>query len=184
MKSIDFRGYTAFCFELGETAPEWVEVLPPGPTVLGRDGRSWTCDPRQVIASTLAHGVDLPFDYMHATEIKAQNGEEAPAAGWVKEYRVNHRGAIETRVEWTPRARSLIASREYRFVSPVFLYDNSGRIQRFSSFGLVNKPNLAIKAINFESAKSYEGLSPEEQEVARLFGMTDHEYIELISWSN
>lgn len=142
---------TALCFELSADVPEWVEVLPPGPSVQGRDGRTWTYEPGAVMAATLAHGVDLPFDYLHATELKAPQGEEAPAAGWVREYRLNERGALEARVEWTARARTAIAAREYRYVSPVFLYgDQDGRIHRFSSFGLTNKPNLAIKALNAE----------------------------------
>lgn len=141
---------TALCFELGGEVPEWVEVLPPGPSIAGRDGRTWSYEPAQVMTATLAHGVDLPFDYAHATELKAPLGEEAPAAGWVREYRLNERGAMEARVDWTERARNAIASREYRYVSPVFLFDQDGRIHRFSSFGLVNKPNLAIKALNAE----------------------------------
>lgn len=143
---------TALCFELGADVPEWVEVLPPGPSVQGRDGRTWSYEPGAVMAATLAHGVDLPFDYLHATELKAPNGEEAPAAGWVREYRLNQRGAMEARVEWTERARNAINAREYRYVSPVFLFDQDGRIHRFSSFGLTNKPNLAIKALNAEQS--------------------------------
>lgn len=143
---------TALCFELGADVPEWVEVLPPGPSVQGRDGRTWSYEPGAVMAATLAHGVDLPFDYLHATELKAPNGEEAPAAGWVREYRLNQRGALEARVEWTERARNAIDAREYRYVSPVFLFDQDGRIHRFSSFGLTNKPNLAIKALNAEQS--------------------------------
>lgn len=147
---------TALCFELGADVPEWVEVLPPGPRIVGRDGRTWTHDPAQVIANTLAHtaGADLPFDYWHATELKAPRGEPAPAAGWAREYRINERGAVEARVEWTPAGRAAIESREYRYVSPVFLFDADGRIQRFSSFGLVTKPNLAIKALNSEAQPS------------------------------
>ena len=143
---------TALCFELGADVPEWVEVLPPGPSVQGRDGRTWSYEPGAVMAATLAHGVDLPFDYLHATELKAPQGEEAPAAGWVREYRLNQRGALEARVEWTERARNAINAREYRYVSPVFLFDQDGRIHRFSSFGLTNKPNLAIKALNAEQS--------------------------------
>ena len=149
---------TALCFELGADVPEWVEVLPPGPSIVGRDGRTWSYDPAQVMAATLAHGADLPFDYDHATELKAPQGDEAPAAGWVREYRLNQRGAMEARVEWTERARAAIAAREYRYVSPVFLFDQDGRIHRFSSFGLVNKPNLAIKALNAEQSQP----TPEE----------------------
>ncbi|MGK4342578.1 phage protease [Ectopseudomonas oleovorans] len=143
---------TALCFELSADVPEWVEVLPPGPTVTGRDGRTWSYDPAQVLAATKAHtaGADLPFDYVHATELKAPQGEDAPASGWAREYRINERGAIEARVEWTAKARNAIAEREYRYISPVFTYDDDGRIHRFSSFGLVNKPNLLTKALNAE----------------------------------
>ncbi len=143
---------TALCFELSADVPEWVEVLPPGPTVTGRDGRTWSYDPAEVLAATKAHtaGADLPFDYVHATELKAPQGDDAPASGWAREYRLNERGAIEARVEWTAKARNAIAEREYRYLSPVFIYDDAGRIHRFSSFGLTNKPNLLIKALNAE----------------------------------
>ncbi|MGK4386294.1 phage protease [Ectopseudomonas oleovorans] len=119
-------------------------MLPPGPTVTGRDGRTWSYDPAQVLAATKAHtaGADLPFDYVHATELKAPQGEDAPASGWAREYRINERGAIEARVEWTAKARNAIAERESTATSRRFTYDDDGRIHRFSSFGLVNKPNL------------------------------------------
>lgn len=143
---------TALCFELSAEVPEWVEVLPPGPSVVGRDGRRWTYAADEVLEQTRTHsqGADLPFDYLHATELKAPFGEDAPAAGWAREYRINERGAIEARVEWTTKARNSIQQREYRYLSPVFDYDDQGRIHRFSSFGLTNKPNLVIKALNSE----------------------------------
>lgn len=149
---------TALCFELSADVPEWVEVLPPGPTVTGRDGRTWSYDPAEVMAKTLEHsaGADLPFDWLHSTEIKAPEGEDAPAAGWAREYRVNERGALEARVAWNEEGRADIASRRYRYLSPVFIYDNASRIHRFSSFGLTNKPNLLIKALNAEQPTSTE----------------------------
>lgn len=151
---------TALCFELSADVPEWVEVLPPGPSVVGRDSRTWTYDPAEVMANTLAHskGADLPFDYLHATELKAPLGDDAPASGWAREYRVNERGALEARVDWTAKARNSISEREYRYLSPVFTYDDSGRIHRFSSFGLTNKPNLLIKALNAEQTTTTENI--------------------------
>ncbi|MFV3367554.1 phage protease [Pseudomonas sp. NY15435] len=159
---------TALCFELGTDVPEWVEVLPPGPNVTGRDGRKWTYDANQVIAETVAHtqGADLPFDYEHATELKAPKGEKAEASGWAREYRINERGALEARVEWTKEARNAIEARQYRYISPVFAYDDrTGHIYRFSSFGLVNKPNLVTKALNSEQAPSL-SQQPEESDMA------------------
>lgn len=159
---------TALCFELGTDVPEWVEVLPPGPTIGGRDGRQWSYDANQVITETVAHtqGTDLPFDYNHATELKAPKGEAAEASGWAREYRVNERGAVEARVEWTQKARNAIESREYRYISPVFAFDErTGRIARFSSFALVNKPNLLTKALNSEQA-AFLSQQPEESDMA------------------
>ncbi|BBT16999.1 Mu phage protease GpI [Metapseudomonas otitidis] len=143
----------ALCSELGAGVPEWVEVLPPGPVIVGRDGRRWSYDAADVLRNTLAHsqGAELPFDYLHATELQAPQGNDAPAAGWALEYRVSERGAIEARVDWTSRAANSISAREYRYVSPVFLHDDDGRIARFSSFGLTNKPNLTLKALNSET---------------------------------
>lgn len=149
---------TALCFELSADVPEWVEVLPPGPSVVGRDGRTWSYNAAEVMANTQAHskGADLPFDYLHATELKAPLGDDAPASGWAREYRVSERGALEARVDWTAKARNSISEREYRYLSPVFSYDPTGRIHRFSSFGLTNKPNLLIKALNAEQVPSME----------------------------
>lgn len=159
---------TALCFELGTDVPEWVEVLPPGPTIGGRDGRQWSYDANQVITETVAHtqGIDLPFDYNHGTELKAPKGEKAEASGWAREYRVNERGAVEARVEWTQKARNAIESREYRYISPVFAFDErTRRIARFSSFALVNKPNLLTKALNSEQA-AFLSQQPEESDMA------------------
>ena len=31
----------AICFELPDNAPEWIELLPPGQQIVGRDGRAF-----------------------------------------------------------------------------------------------------------------------------------------------
>ncbi|MFH2098801.1 MAG: phage protease, partial [Pseudomonadota bacterium] len=60
-------------------APEWVELLPPGVNVEGRDGRAWVNDQPQAVAeASLAEGA-IPVDQEHATEISG--GNPAPAAG-------------------------------------------------------------------------------------------------------
>ncbi|MGK4383418.1 phage protease [Ectopseudomonas oleovorans] len=71
-----------------------------------------------------------------------------PAAG--RNYRINRRGAIEARrSRWAAKTQRHRRA-QYRYISPVFTYDDDGRIHRFSSFGLVNKPNLLTKALNAE----------------------------------
>jgi phage I-like protein len=132
----------------GDAAPEWVELLPVGPDIVGRDGRSWRiADPAVVIADSAVNGA-IHIDYEHASETKAAKGDEAPAAGWVNGMEVRD-GAIWGRVEWTPRAGAMISAREYRFLSPVFVFDTSTRqILSIVSAGLTNRPNLDMTALN------------------------------------
>ncbi|MCY4584901.1 MAG: hypothetical protein OXB98_02570 [Bryobacterales bacterium] len=148
----------------GGGAPEWVELLPAGPVVEGRDGRKWRLDDPERVAAESLDGSDpkkkeIPIDWEHATEIKAPQGEPAPAAGWITRLEVRE-GALWGRVEWTDRGREAVASREYRYLSPVFLHskeragtknnNSPGRILRILSAGLTNSPNLALQALNHE----------------------------------
>ncbi|MEQ1696359.1 MAG: phage protease [Hyphomicrobiaceae bacterium] len=132
----------------GDAAPEWVELLPAGPEINGRDGRTWLLsNPAVVIADSAVNGA-IHIDYEHASETKAAQGGEAPAAGWVAAMEVRN-GAIWGRVEWTPRAAQMISSREYRFLSPVFVFDTGNRqILSIVSAGLTNRPNLDMTALN------------------------------------
>lgn len=131
------------------TAPEWLELLPAGDVVEGRDGRSWfNPEPQQVIAMTQQLGKDIVLDWEHATELKAPQGDKAPAAAWIKDLEVRD-GAIWGRLEWTKDGHASVTSREYRYISPVFDYTkDSNRIMRITSAGLTNKPNLYLTALN------------------------------------
>lgn len=143
----------ALCFELPTEVPDWVELIPPGPEVAGIDGRSWLNDQPQMIIDHFNHlknrHRDLPIDYEHASELKAPNGDPAPAAAWATELEVRDGNAIWAKVEWTPKGRESVANREYRYLSPVLIYEKvSGRIVGLSSAALTNKPNLALTALN------------------------------------
>jgi phage I-like protein len=134
----------------GGAAPDWIELLPAG-VFNGRDGRGpfEVEDPADVIAATraLAMAAGLPIDYDHATDFGAPAGRPAPAAGWIVEFAIRA-GAVWGRVEWTARAASAIAAREYRYVSPVFQFDPAnGRVTRLLRAGLTNNPNLYLTAI-------------------------------------
>lgn len=130
------------------TVPEWVELI-PAEQVAGRDGRAWFNDqPDEVIARSTDPSRDIPIDWEHATEIRAPEGEPAPAAAWIVALE-NRDGAIWGQVQWTPRGREAVANREYRYLSPVFLYEKeTRRIIKLTSAGLTNQPNLFIKALN------------------------------------
>ena len=143
------------------TAPDWVELIPPGTDVVGNDGRAWVNDnPQAVIAyfaAMKARNQELPFDWEHSSELKAPKGDEAPAAGWGTDLEVRDKGAIWGKVSWTPRGLTAVANREYRHLSPVIVFEKATRrIVGIASVGLTNKPNLHLQALNQEGPSTNE----------------------------
>jgi len=132
-------------------APEWIQLLPAGQIITGRDGRTWINDrPENILAAFAADGKDLPIDWEHSTQLKAPKGEAAPAAGWIKEMELRA-GSIWGRVEWTGKGAATVISRENRYISPVFHFEiETNRIFRIVSCGLTNQPNLHLDALNHE----------------------------------
>lgn len=130
-------------------APEWVQLLPGGGTVKGRDGRTWELiDPAGIVLAFEANGADLPVDYEHQNENPvAKLRGPVPAAGWIKEMRADD-GGIWGRVEWTATAAEMIARKEYRYISPVLVYHGKTRqIVQLKGAGLVHSPNLYLTAL-------------------------------------
>lgn len=143
----------ALCFALppdATTAPDWVELIPAGPEIVGRDGRRWTMrDPDAVVAASRV-GRDHVFDWEHGSIQLSTAGVRNPAAGWIKELAVRA-GALWGRVDWTAAGRSDVETKAYRYLSPVFDFSTStGEIVRFVSAGLVHEPNLSLPALNRE----------------------------------
>lgn len=135
----------------GDQAPDWVELIPAGVRVEGRDGRSWLNDQPDAVIAATADRLPLPIDWEHATEVRAPKGEEAPAAAWIEEVEARDGGAIWGRASWTPRGRDQVVNREYRFLSPGFDFDRTtGRIVRLVHAGLTNTPNFVLTALNRE----------------------------------
>lgn len=147
--------------------PEWVELVPPGADVHAVDGRKFrNPNPERVVEAFRKYGLDLPVDYEHASERKAPDGDEAPAAGWITELKVRD-GAIWGKVEWTPKGAASLTGREYRYISPAFLHTKAGEITELVSAGLTNKPALTQLA---ELARTQEGefMDPE---LLKLLGL-------------
>ncbi len=122
--------------------PQWIQLLPAGPAVVGRDGRAWSLDdPLAVIRAT---SLPLAVTYDHAGFF----GREAPAAGWIEQLEVRN-GAVWGRVEWTENGRSAVQGKAYRFVSPEFVHDPDPprRIAALLGAGLTNGPNLDLAAV-------------------------------------
>ena len=161
---------SAVCIELpAGGAPEWVELLPAGPEVPGRDGRRWRLDDAAAVAQASLDGArDLPIDWEHATSRKAPLGDPAPAAGWITRLEARN-GALWGRVEWTDRGQAAVASREYRYLSPEFHYERStSRIVRLLSAGLTNNPNLRLTALNQEGTEDMD-----IKEILRALGLSE-----------
>jgi phage I-like protein len=134
----------------GDAPPEWVQLVPAGEKVTGNDGRAFiNRDPQAVVAAFSARGLDLPVDINHAEFLRAPKGEEAPAAGWIKQLELRE-GAIWGRVEWTPSGAAALNAKSYRYISPALIHDKAGTILSIAGAGLVNRPNFAMPALNSE----------------------------------
>ncbi|NHZ48596.1 phage protease [Nitratidesulfovibrio liaohensis] len=132
------------------TPPEWVQLLPAG-VFRGRDGRGpyRNDDPEGIVRATMAYqaGADIPIDYDHQSVFSEVNGQPAIAAAWISQLEVRN-GEVWGRVTWTDKGAAHVASREYRYLSPVFEHGRKdGRISRIESVALTNQPNLQITAI-------------------------------------
>ena len=165
----------ALCLELPQDGkvPEWVQILPVG-EVKGRDGREWTNpDPEAVIRRTLENQRDVVLDWEHATELKAPNGEKAPAAGWLKganAYKVEN-GFIWGKFDYTPDGLKSVANSECRYLSPVFRYTADGVIWDITSVALTNRNNLYTKALNHQNPTKPQEKAMELAELLALLGL-------------
>jgi phage I-like protein len=146
----------------GGGAPEWVHLLPAG-QMTGRDGRQFElADPAALCMDFQSRGVDLPIDYEHQNDRpEAKLTGPVPAAGWIKELRGDETG-LWGRVEWTTTAREMIGKREYRYLSPSFLFHQQSRqIVRLKGAGLVHHPNLHLTALANEEPLMPDNTAPD-----------------------
>lgn len=130
------------------------------------------------------HATDLPIDYEHQTlggVYSSPNGQ-APAAGWVKRILGEVSVGLFAEIEWTEQAREMLASKEYRYLSPVAIIRKSDRkLVAIHSAALTNKPaivgmepivnrvdavdgeeNLSALEVLREELNLHEGASPQE----------------------
>jgi phage I-like protein len=143
------------------------------------DGRpagiqSWVMDAQaanDVIAFCNKRQTPFVLDYEHQTLLKEQNGQPAPAAGWFTGADLTYREGegLFAKVQLTERAREFIDSGEYKFVSPVILYNKkSGRVTGLHSAALTNTPAIdgmdeviarAAASMTFDDTTNKESLS-------------------------
>lgn len=141
----------ALSFDLSASGE--VQLTPAG-SFSARDGRpaeppdaAWKIDSQiapRVIARIAARKNPIVIDYEHQTLYAEKNGQPAPAAGWFSraEWREG-KGLYATDVEWTARAKKMIEDREYKYFSPVIIYNKkSGDVVDIELGAITNYPGI------------------------------------------
>ena len=128
--------------------PDWIMLLPPGPQIKGRDARTFRLsDPQGVITRFQARRKDLPLDWEHQSFSTLFTNERVETAGWIDALELRA-GAIFGHVKWNARGHADIASRTYRYVSPVVLHNGpNAEIFGIEAAGLVHQPFLYMPAL-------------------------------------
>jgi phage I-like protein len=125
-------------------APEWLHLLPAG-QFSGVDGRGPYVAPdmQALVSQFTADGRKLPVDENHAIDLAAKSGNPSPARGWVVELQAREDG-LWGRVEWTAEGLSLVESKAYGYLSPVFHHGLSKpyQVAKVVRVALTNNPNL------------------------------------------
>lgn len=153
---------SAICTELPDSpVPEWVELIPAPSAdglIRGKDGRTYRMSKPAAVAANFPH--PLPVDINHSTERAAALGQESPAAGWIEELQVRE-NALWGRVRWLARGEQAVSGQEYRFLSPVFRYDEAnGEIHSLKSVALLNTPNFTLALNSAEDTETPMNIIP------------------------
>ena len=130
-------------------------IFPEGDAIKAKDGRpfdapAWIMkkDNGMALAASLNQSAkDLVIDYEHQTILSKENGQPAPAAGWLKAgsfLYVDGVGLCSNNYEFTAKAKDYIDNGEYRFKSPVVLYNKAGVVLGLHSVAITNDPALSI----------------------------------------
>ena len=150
--------------------PDTISILPLGRVVSSKGAFQVDAESFRSMQETIARrGVDLVVDYEHQT----LKGVEAPAAGWVKELKLED-GNIKAVVEWTPRGAEYLKNREYRNLSPVVsVRKTDGKATELHSLALTNTPAIEHMApiVNSESYKMEGVQKMDMQKLAELLGL-------------
>ncbi len=96
---------------------------------------------KTVMAEYQKHGIDLMIDYDHASlaAVSLDPATAGKAAGWFNlEVRNGELWAVNVR--WTPPAANALRSKEWRFMSPAFGTDESGRVTDLLNVAITNLP--------------------------------------------
>lgn len=130
-------------------------LIPAGPFDAPRGSMAgagpWNLTPgaaARIIAANATRSADIPIDYEHQLLSSADNGEPAPASGWISPRSLvfipdGPEPGLYGAVKWTARAGAMIAADEYRYLSPVFPYDPAtGEPLDLLNVALTNQPGI------------------------------------------
>lgn len=165
-----------------------LRILPAG-EFRGVDGRPRECAAWVMTAAAAARIIEtvnsrvteLCFDYEHQTLRAPENGKPAPASGWFSRLEwVEGDGLYATDIRWTDTAADMIRKKEYRYISPVFFYDQAtGEVTALVNVALTNTPALddldevtvvalsRLAALSTTSSQS-EGNTMDEEQISNL----------------
>ena len=156
-----------------EGAPETISVLPLGHVVSSKGEFDVDEESYKAMKAQIAkRGVDLVVDYEHQT----LKGVEAPAAGWVKELKLED-GQIKAVVEWTPRGAQYLQNKEYRYLSPVVnVRKSDNKATGLHSLALTNTPAIEgmTAIVNSETFEGGQNNMEIIKKLAELLGLGEN----------
>lgn len=131
------------------------QLLPAG-EFSARDGRpgpgkTWKLNDLQGMQlaaklNSVAALSPISIDYEHQSIHAIQNGQPAPAAGYMTSFEWRTGLGLFAKVAWTKRALEFIRNGEYRYISPVILFDQTGQVTGLHNAALVSTPALVNMA--------------------------------------
>lgn len=174
-------GFAALSLE--SDSDGWYQLLPAGhfKAIDGRpfdvDGGQWFLDEPtalSLIADLKSRVNQTVIDYEHQTLLADQNGQPAPASGWIKDAEWRETG-LWIKADWTARAAKYISGDEYCYLSAVFPYDKqTGKPLSLHSAALVNRPGLdglnavALRSLHFTHSDTPENTEDSPMDRAQL----------------
>jgi hypothetical protein len=140
------------CSTTAINRPAMAFRLIPAGRFRANDGRphgisGWLMDgdsARRIIAALATQKNDMLIDYEHQSLRTQETGKPAPAAGWFKQlvWREGD-GLYVIDARWTRNAAAMLTAQEYRYISPVFHFDDAtGRVLSILGAAVTNTPGL------------------------------------------
>lgn len=183
--------YAVAACSIALTEGNEVQLTPAGAfrsmDVRPKDAAHWYIDAAvaaSLIAAADARQTSYVTDYDHQTLRAEKNGQPAPAAGWFKklEWREGV-GLFALDVEWTERARTMIAAGEYKYISPVFGYEKvTGKITALYMAAITNNPAIDGMDEVLLAAASRQFSSPQIASLSQEAQSMNKELLEQLRW--